>query len=619
MKHELASSHRPFSLEHDQDLLNLIRLITSSQPTSIQWRDMHPYMIADGLTYCENSKTLAINGTARGMPFSANRLIHLQSFGDFQLSKIHVYDSNSESIEREVFPNPDMQETLEFQLTPDPMANEQTWPTDEELMDAEKEMILQNQSKKIPKRVPKGTSSYQASWLDDEDEDGAENEEDQNNMAEDDCPLDEANDIHATEEEKEEYQSVVSEERQNDDEDDWSDDEERRRLAEYLTNKADRKNKSRSEEYQEDMEFPDEKDVPLDMPARIRFQKYRGLRSFRTSEWDPYENLPIDYARIYQFDDFKSTQKTVAGLIQEEKYLSMSETNPDQMNDHTCDPSVFCVAPGRKVTLFVSDVPAETYRLYCQSMETKTIKPFIVFGLLPHEQKMSILNFSVTRPRHEENENIVIKSKDKLLVSCGFRRYVNAPIYSQATNGSLHKFERFFPNGQTVIGTVYAPVSYQPCPVLLFNLVKKQENAPDEQPSYPQLVATGSVQSMDPTRMLIKRIVLTGPPTRIHKSSRHKHTAVVRYMFFNPEDIEYFKPIELKTKYGRRGHIIDSIGTHGAMKCGFDKTIQSMDTVCMMLYKRVFPKWPEFGYHSLFGPRSEAYIINRKVNEEMEQ
>jgi len=312
--------------------------------------------------------------------------------------------------------------------------------------------------------------------------------------------------------------------------------------------------RDRKREEEDDLQFPDEIDTPMDTPARTRFQRYRGLRSFRTSPWDPYENLPKDYARIFQFEDFKRTERAVKRRAEEDSSA---------------------VQPGTRVTVFLKDVPEE--------VSQTPHHPFVIFALLQHEHKKSVLNFTVQRNTEYDGS---VRSKDPLIMCIGPRRLRVNPIYSQHSRGggkganNVHKFERYLKHGVTSVATTYGPIIFgsQPCILL----------RETEDPQAPELVAMGSFLNTDTTRIIAKRIVLSGHPFKVHR-----RTATVRYMFFNRDDVNYYKPVQLHTKHGRTGHIRESLGTHGYFKAHFDGQISQMDTVCMSLYKRVYPRWCE--------------------------
>jgi len=230
--------------------------------------------------------------------------------------------------------------------------------------------------------------------------------------------------------------------------------------------------------------------------------------------------------------------------------------------------------PGMRVTVILQGVP----------QEVAFSKPaFVLFALLQHEHKKSVFNFTVQR---NTEYNGSVRSKDPLILCVGPRRLRVCPVYSQHTRGggkganNVHKFERFLRHGVTGVATTYGPVIFgnQPCLLL--------KETSDVQA--PQLVAMGTFMNPDTTRVIAKRVILTGHPFKVHKK-----TATVRYMFFNSDDVQYFKPIQLHTKHGRTGHMRESLGTHGYFKAHFDGPINQMDTVCMSLYKRVYPKWSE--------------------------
>lgn len=317
----------------------------------------------------------------------------------------------------------------------------------------------------------------------------------------------------------------------------------------------------------DDAMYPDEFELPHDVAARQRLGKYRGLKSFRTSPWDPREDLPLDYAKVFAFEHFKRAQRRAIDAAN-----MVNRPNGPRGAD-----------VGAYVRVYVIDVPspeglAVTERVTAAS---QGLAPLLsTWGLLLHEVKLSVLNFSIKKAPDTQD---TIANKEELFFVTGIRSYPARPILSTDEHGAdKHKMERFLHDGRTTMATIYGPITYPPSPVLCFKYSQIGNTR-----SQLRLVASGSLKSCNPDRVVIKKIVLTGFPVKAHRSK-----AVIRSMFFSADDVRWFSPVELWTKHGRRGRIREPLGTHGAMKCVFDGPLSQQDTVCMSLYKRVYPKWP---------------------------
>lgn len=211
------------------------------------------------------------------------------------------------------------------------------------------------------------------------------------------------------------------------------------------------------------------------------------MKSFRTSPWDKYENLPVEYARIFQFEDMKRTFKKVT----QEKVDGAQQGTYIQVHLKNI-PSSFRFLPGH---------------------------PLVMYGLLRHENKMSVMNLKLKRVNLDAY-NLPIKSKESLVFHVGVRRFEATAIFSQHTTGDKHKFERFMPNDTTFVATLIAPITFANASALVY---KKLDDGKEV------LIAVGSLLSMDPHRIVLKRIVLSGHPYKVSNKN-----AVVRYMFFNP-------------------------------------------------------------------------------------
>lgn len=296
----------------------------------------------------------------------------------------------------------------------------------------------------------------------------------------------------------------------------------------------------------EDMEVADEVDTPINIPCRELFKKYRGLSSMATGSWNPSINLPVEYSKIYSFENIRHTFK-----------LSVKEAHENGLR-----------VSGKYVKI--------TLKNFKDFHLLTTTKPLILSTLLKHERKLCVMHLKINL---RENYNEPVYSKQLVEIQIGFRRILSRPIYSTQV-GETDKFkkERKIEPGKPIIATLYSQLSYPETPVIFLR--------PETGKNDMKQIAIGKTIQSDCNKILIKRIVLTGYPLKIHKKK-----AVIRYMFFNPEDVNYFKPIPIFTKNGLRGNITESLGTHGYMKCTFNDGIKANDTVCLALFKRVFPVW----------------------------
>ncbi|KAI0563231.1 Ribosome biogenesis protein BMS1/TSR1 [Gracilaria domingensis] len=488
-----------------------LRRLFAKPPRAVSWRSRYGYMRVESALTDETSEgtsgNLTLCGWIRGRGMSADELVHVTGFGSYAVNKIVECNNGAILSER----NETEAEPVESVGEVDEMMGEQTWPPEMADEDVEDE----DETEKLAKDYDQTLEA----------EERAENEREQEEFMVDEAEGDELS--------------------QMDDEKMSVDEEEIKRLREAAKT---------------DSEFPDEVDVPIDQAARVRFARYRGLKSLRTGEWDPKEQLPQEYASLFQFRNLAATKKKILERAKQDGQMAASENGR----------SAFALS-GKKAYVELRAVPKDIQRSIASLLKSNQT-PIVASGMLRHENRRSVVHFGVQRVDDEEDAPI-IKAKTHLEMHCGFARFEGRPMFSENNpNSDKHKMERYLKHGRYTVVSFYGPAIYAPAPALLCH-----RNG--------SVIAAGSALGADVDRIILKRIILTGYPFKTQK-----RRSVVRFMFFNADDVRWFKPVELWTKLGRSGHILEPVGTHGHMKCVFDNVVLHHDTICMTLYKRVYPK-----------------------------
>ncbi|KAI0113731.1 hypothetical protein GGR51DRAFT_506427 [Nemania sp. FL0031] len=571
MAHFHPGQDKIYSLDARQECSSLMRSLCSTMPKGVNWRDQRSWMLVDDVRWpSTETESTILTGVVRGKGLKADRLVHVGEWGTFQIEKITAAPISTKKRKDDSMAVDDAEGEKVLELPDEDQDNLAELAPEEVVMDdddgmmepaaptTKKGVLLDDhhyfseeepEKYEAPRKLPKGTSAYQANWILDDVSDSESEFDEEMQDAQDDTTTARPEDGVEGLAGREPTEAAMSEYPQSVAFAELNEDEDAQQLAAYRNRKRD--------EAEEDKEFPDEIELHPNVLARERLAKYRGLKSLRTSPWNKEEDRPYqpeEWSRLLQISDYQSSKNRVLR-----------------------EALVGGVAPGTRVHVYLKGVPVDAQKSYTPS------QPVTLFSLLRHENKKTVVNFDIA---HKDDYEKSIKAKEELIIQCGPRRFVINPLFSGSgsTENDVHKYYRFLHPGDAAVATFMGPVTWGSVPALFFKRVAPEQS--EEGTTLPlQLVATGTSRAPTTSRVIAKRAILTGHPYHIHKK-----VVTVRYMFFNREDVEWFKALPLWTRRGRSGYIKETLGTHGYFKANFDGGINPQDSVGVSLYKRMWPR-----------------------------
>lgn len=89
-----------------------------------------------------------------------------------------------------------------------------------------------------------------------------------------------------------------------------------------------------------------------------------------------------------------------------------------------------------------------------------------------------------------------------MLMQCGSVAACRPIFSTDDLNMDKHKFERFLHPGRFAVASIFAPICFPPLPLIVFKEADQREDT--------SMVASGSLRSVDPDRIILKKITLSG-------------------------------------------------------------------------------------------------------------
>ncbi|KAL7076506.1 hypothetical protein ACQ4LE_004687 [Meloidogyne hapla] len=274
-----------------------------------------------------------------------------------------------------------------------------------------------------------------------------------------------------------------------------------------------------------------------------------------------------------QFDaEFDSTNAKYNEL--KEEYEKQSKLNKAAFEDldETKRAELEGFRPGLYVKIEIDNIPSS----FIDCMDPRF--PYIIGGLLPGEQNNGYVKVRIKKHRWYDR---LLKYRDPLIISCGWRRFQTMVIYSVLDHDHRERFFKYTPKEAFCHGVFWAPFVTQNTGFLGLQSV-------DEEMKSFRIAATGVVLGVDKSTQIVKKLKLIGQPLEIYKK-----TAFIKGMFNSALEVARFQGAAIRTVSGIRGIVKKAIKTpDGAFRASFEDKIRGNDIIFLKAWVDV--PVPEF-------------------------